>query len=84
VNSLQFSGTPEALLRALRDRLRRGGTLAITVQSRRAGATDADSRRAGEEVAKKLEAAGIREIQIDVLPLAPACAVCVRGASPSP
>lgn len=79
VNSLQFADTPEALLRALRDRLRPGGTLAITVQSRRKGATDADSRSAGEAVAKKLEAAGLREIRVDLLPLEPVCAVCVRG-----
>jgi SAM-dependent methyltransferase len=79
VNSLQFADTPEPLLRSLREALRPGGRLAVTFQSRRSGASDADSRRGGEELARKLAAAGFRAVRTERLPLEPACAVCVIG-----
>lgn len=79
VNALQFADTPEALLRELRTRLRPGGRLAITFQSRRSGAGDDDTRREGAAIAHKLEAAGYAAVRVEELPLEPACAVCVLG-----
>lgn len=82
VNALQFSEDPDALVGDLVDLLRPGGTLAITFQSRRPGATDEDSRRAGEARAASLRAAGLEEVRVEVLPLAPVCAVCALGRRP--
>jgi len=79
VNSLQFSDNPEKLLRSLVECLRPGGTLAITFQSRKPGATDEDSRLGGEQRAKLLQAAGLTDVRVELLPLEPVCAVCVLG-----
>ncbi len=79
VNSLQFAGTPVELLRGVLARLQSGGTLAVTFQSRKRRATDADSRRGGDAVAEKLAGAGFRDVRVEVLPLEPVCAVCVLG-----
>jgi trans-aconitate methyltransferase len=79
VNSLQFAETPEGLLTDLRARLCPGGTLAITFQARRTGATSADSRRGGDAIAAKLRATGYEDVRLEELPLTPVSAVCVLG-----
>jgi ubiquinone/menaquinone biosynthesis C-methylase UbiE len=79
VNALMFTDDPDAVLRALRERLRPGGRLALTFQSRRPGATSADSLRGGEETAAQLRGCGFEDVRVEVLPLAPVAAVCVLG-----
>jgi SAM-dependent methyltransferase len=79
VNALHFTADAERVLRAWIERLRPGGSLAITFQSRRPGATDADSHEAGEQLAAQMRAVGLEDVRIEVLPLEPVCAVCVLG-----
>jgi len=79
VNALQFDDEPGALVRALAARLRPNGRFAIGAQSRKPGATSEDSRRAGEEAAALLRAAGLDEVRVETLPLEPVAAVCAIG-----
>lgn len=77
VNALQFADEPAAVLRALHERIRAGGLIAITQQSRKANATDADSIRAAEKTGALLEQCGFVRVRIETLPLEPVCAACV-------
>jgi len=79
VNALMFADEPEAQLRSLGARLRPGGRIAITFQSRRAGATSEDSKRGGEQLCDALRRAGLQHVRMEELPLKPVAAVCVLG-----
>lgn len=79
VNAILWSEDPDALVRRLAALMRPGGRMAITFQSRRARATDADSRAGGEALAGRLRAAGLVDVRMESLPLRPVCAVCVLG-----
>jgi SAM-dependent methyltransferase len=83
VNALTFAGDPDRLLAALRERLRPGGLLALTFQSRRPGATAADSIRGGEETADRLRRCGFADVTLEVLPLGRSSAACVSGRRPA-
>ena len=82
VNAIQFASDEGSLLLALRQRLRAGGRIAVTFQSRRAGATSEDTAHGGATLAESLEAAGFAEVRVEVLPLEPVSAVCVIGIRP--
>lgn len=82
VNALMFAGDPDRVLAALRERLRPGGRLALTFQSRRPGATAADSLRGGEDTADRLRRSGFEDVRLEVLPLGRSSAVCVTGRRP--
>lgn len=82
VNALMFAGDPDRVLASLRERLRPGGRLAVTFQSRRPGATAEDSRRGGEEIADRLRRAGFGDVELAVLALGRSSAVCVSGRRP--
>lgn len=77
VNALQFADEPAAVVRALRECMVEGGLIAITQQSRKAGATDRDSIRAAELTGELLERAGFAGMRIETLALEPVCAACV-------
>ena len=77
VNSLQFADDAAEVLRAVRERMRSGATIAITQQSRKSKATDQDSIRAAERIGELLEANGFGAARIHTLPLKPVCAACV-------
>lgn len=77
VNALQFAAEPLDVLRAIRERMRAGGVIAITQQSRRKNATNEDSIRAAKQVGELLEAAGFGDVRVETLPLEPVCASCV-------
>jgi len=79
VNSLLFSEDAGAVVRGLRARLRPGGVLAVTFQSRARGASDADSLRGGEKLAVLFREAGLRNVRLETLALRPNAAVCVLG-----
>jgi ubiquinone/menaquinone biosynthesis C-methylase UbiE len=77
VNALQFAAEPLDVLRAIRERMRAGGLIAITQQSRKKNATNEDSIRAAEKVGELLEEAGFGDVRVETLPLEPVCAACV-------
>lgn len=79
VNAIQFAEDPLAVLRAVHERMRRGGRIAITQQSRKPNATDRDSIQAAERTADLLEKAGFASTKVETLPLEPACAACVTA-----
>ena len=79
VNALLFSEDPGSVVRRLRERLRPGGQLAVTFQSRARRANDADSRRGGEKLAMLFREAGLEDVRLETLPLRPNAAVCVLG-----
>ena len=72
-----FAGDAEKLLRTLLELLRPGGRIAITFQSRKPGATSADSSEGGEQIAADLRSAGFLSPRVEVLPMDPVAAVCV-------
>jgi ubiquinone/menaquinone biosynthesis C-methylase UbiE len=77
VNAVQFAEDPLAVLRSVHERMRRGGLIAITQQSRKPDATDRDSIQAADRTVHLLEEAGFDSTRIETLPLKPACAACV-------
>jgi SAM-dependent methyltransferase len=83
VNAATFSDDPGRLLADLAGRLRPGGWLAVTFQSRRPGATSRDSERGGEELVRALRSAGLEDVRLEVLPLEPVAAVCALGRRPT-
>ncbi len=78
VNSIAFWPQPVATLQMLRERLRPGGTIAITEQPRSRGADEAATRAAGRRIARQLEAAGFDRPRAETLALA-VPASCVLG-----
>lgn len=82
VNAVQFARDPQALLVDLGGRLRPGGWIAVTFQSRRPGATSADSRKGGAEIADALSRVGFDAVRTETLPMEPVAAVCVLGRRP--
>jgi ubiquinone/menaquinone biosynthesis C-methylase UbiE len=82
VNSLGFWRNQDQCLAALRGLLRAGGWLAIASQPRCPGATAEATKRAGEDIAARLETAGFTSIRSETLALEPPV-VCVIGENPS-
>ena len=79
VNVAMFWRDPVRQLRELRERLRPGGRIALTVQPRAPGATDADARRIGETMVQQLLEAGFREVRLEVRPMRPVASVRALG-----
>jgi hypothetical protein len=55
-----------------------GGVVAIAVQPRNSGATEADARQTGDEIARALTAAGFSGVQVafrTMKPVSTACAI---------
>jgi SAM-dependent methyltransferase len=77
VNVYAFWSDPVAVLRGLRGVMRPGGTIALTFQPRRPGATAEDTRRGAERMASSLRDAGFAEVRVELLPMAPVDAACV-------
>jgi SAM-dependent methyltransferase len=82
VNVHMFWSDPMAVLRGLRGVLKAGGTIALTFQPRRRGATGADTRRTAERIANALRNAGFESVRIEILDMAPVEAACVLGRVP--
>ncbi|HKI98696.1 MAG TPA: class I SAM-dependent methyltransferase [bacterium] len=79
VNVAMFWSDPVAQFRALRERLRPGGRIALTVQPRSRGATDTDAQRIGERMLAQLSEAGFREVRLELHPMQPVAAACAIG-----
>lgn len=82
VNCFQFWAEPGARLREIHARMAPGGRIALTVQPRQRGATNADARARGEQMAGLLEEAGFTQVERATLALAPVDAVCVTATRP--
>jgi SAM-dependent methyltransferase len=79
VNVYMFWEEPVSVLSGLRQVMRPGGVIALTLQPRRRGATADDTRTAAERMAASLRAAGFVEIRTEILVMAPVAAACVLG-----
>jgi SAM-dependent methyltransferase len=79
VNVAMFWSEPALQLRELRERLRPGGRVALTVQPRQPGVTDAHAAQAGQVLVRHLREAGFRHVRLELLPLRPVAAVCALG-----
>ena len=81
VNVVLFWKEPVATMRRIREQLRPGGVLALTLQPRQRGATDADARRWADTLAAQLAEAGYTSVRVEMMPLAPVSAACVIGSA---
>ena len=81
INTIGFWREPTARLAELRQRLRPGGRLAVTVQPRSPGATATTSERVRSELEERFRVAGFSDVAGHTLPLNPP-AVCVIGQAP--
>lgn len=82
-NVLLFLDDPVATLRTWLPLMRPGGSIAITHQSRRQAATDADTARDAEQIAADLRGAGFTDVRIETLEMKPVNAACVLGRRPA-
>jgi SAM-dependent methyltransferase len=82
VNVYMFWPDPVGALRRLAAVMAPGGTIALTLQPRNRGATNADTRRAGAQMAESLRAADFADMRIEMLPLQPVDAACVLAHAP--
>jgi ubiquinone/menaquinone biosynthesis C-methylase UbiE len=80
-NAHMFLRDPIETLRRWRDITRPGGRVAITHQSRKRAATDADSARDAEHITS-LRAAGFTDVRIETLERKPVNAACVLAWAP--
>jgi ubiquinone/menaquinone biosynthesis C-methylase UbiE len=82
-NVHMFLDEPVATLRTWLAVTRPGGWIAITHQSRKRGATDADTAQGAERIAADLRAAGFTDVRIETLEMKPVNAACVLGRRPT-
>ena len=78
-NTPQFWADIDATLADVARRLLPGGQVALAIQPRFKGATDADARRLADENAGCLRRAGFEEVRLEVLALRPTDAGCALG-----
>jgi SAM-dependent methyltransferase len=80
VNVHMFWSDAAAVIAELLVLLQPGGTLALTFQPRKPGATNADTAQAADKLTKLLDRGGFEQVRTEVLELTPS-AVCVLGSS---
>jgi ubiquinone/menaquinone biosynthesis C-methylase UbiE len=81
INSIHFWPDPVDCLTRMRGLLRSGGRIAVTLQPRSRGATDAYTRLVGQELIAKLELAGYTGARLmirEMKPVAAACAIATK------
>ena len=83
VNVFMFWADPVSVLGGLRQVMSPGGVIALTLQPRRRGATEVDTRAAAERMTAALRAAGFADVRTELLEMAPVPAACVLGRCPS-
>ncbi|MDH4224793.1 MAG: class I SAM-dependent methyltransferase [Deltaproteobacteria bacterium] len=82
VNVFFFWDDPGLVLQIIRSAMQPGGTLALTFQPRKKGATMDDTRRGADQMAQALGAAGFSHIHTDYMATRPVEAACVLGKNP--
>lgn len=78
INSIHFWKDPVQSIRRLRELLRPGGLLALTIQPRSRQATEDTTRTIGRELLEKLQLAGFADPRLElrqIKPLLVACAI---------
>jgi ubiquinone/menaquinone biosynthesis C-methylase UbiE len=79
INSIHFWHEPVACLKALRQLLRPGGLIAVTIQPRSRSATDTTTKEIGEEVVMHLKHAGFAQCKLEIRPTKPVAVACAIG-----
>lgn len=79
INSIHFWTDPTARLKELRDLLRPGGLIAVTLQPRSRGSTNETTDAIGRELVMNLEYAGFKNVRLKLKPANPAPIACVLG-----
>ncbi len=82
INSYMFWNDPEGVLLGLRNRMKSGGVIALTFQSRKRDATNEDTQRGAEAIAASLQRAGFDNVRIETFEMKPVNAACVLGNAP--
>ena len=79
INSIHFWENPVESLKRLRQLLKPGGLVAITLQPRSRNATDDAARVIGEELVANLERAGFSQCRLELRRIHPAVVACALG-----
>jgi ubiquinone/menaquinone biosynthesis C-methylase UbiE len=82
INSYMFWNDPDGILLGLRNRMRPGGVIALTFQSRQRAATNEDTQRGAEAIAASLQRAGFEKVRIETFEMKPVNAACVLAQAP--
>jgi SAM-dependent methyltransferase len=83
VNVYMFWNDPVTILRGVRDVMKPGGAIALTLQPRQRGATGNDTRAAAERMATSLRDAGFEKVRTEILHMTPVDAACVLAQAPT-
>jgi len=79
INSIHFWNEPIDCLKELRNLLRPGGLIAVTLQPRSRSATDATTKEIGKEIAMDLERAGFSQVRLEIRQTKPISVACALG-----
>jgi SAM-dependent methyltransferase len=82
INVYMFWKRPAEILRGVRRAMRPGGTIALALQPRNAGASEEDARAAAEAMAGALAEAGFINLRSELLPMEPVSTACALGEAP--
>jgi ubiquinone/menaquinone biosynthesis C-methylase UbiE len=79
INSIHFWSDPLECLKQLRELLKPGGRIAITIQPRSRVSSDETTERIGKEIAEQLERVGFSSVQLEIRKMKPVAVACVLG-----
>jgi SAM-dependent methyltransferase len=79
INSIHFWREPVDCLKKLRELLRPGGLIAVTLQPRSRSATDVTTSEIGREIAANLERAGFTQVRLETRQTKPVSVACAMG-----
>ena len=79
INSIHFWNEPIDCLKELRELLRPGGLIAVTLQPRSRSATDTTTKEIGREIAVNLERAGFSQVRLEIRQSKPVSIACALG-----